>query len=266
MIVSVPFSAAAAPPEIPASRYPTPRSASRSCSRRVEDGADVDRSMSTWPGRANASSPSEDGRVAEHHRLHGPAVRQRKQHGRRPVAYVAERRGGRRAHRLRLPGTQVIPGDAAPRRRRGAGSSGRPCCRARQTPRSARRCSRSPLLLSPQVGPLVERTEVPRARAARVPHRGHDGRPAVHRHHSRRSCRTASSDSRNATTDAISSGVPARRSGAVAARRTMSARPAGVNSAVGTMPGATALTLMPSGPPYIAAPCSSPSTACLDVW
>ena len=75
-----------------------------------------------------------------------------------------------------------------------------------------------------------------------------------------------SSLSRNATTDAISSVVPARRSGAVAARRTMSSRPAGVNSAVGTIPGATALTLIASGPPYMAAPCNSPSTACLDVW
>ena len=75
-----------------------------------------------------------------------------------------------------------------------------------------------------------------------------------------------SSLSRNATTDAISSVVPARRSGDVAARRTMSARPAAENRSVGTIPGATAFTRIPSGPPYIAAPRSSPSTACLDVW
>ena len=47
MIVSVPFSAAAAPPEIPASRYSTPRSASAAWIRCVEDGAEVDRSMIT---------------------------------------------------------------------------------------------------------------------------------------------------------------------------------------------------------------------------
>ena len=75
-----------------------------------------------------------------------------------------------------------------------------------------------------------------------------------------------SSLSRNATTDAISSVVPARRSGAVAARRTMSARPAAENRSVGTIPGATAFTRIPSGPPYMAAPRSSPSTACLEVW
>jgi hypothetical protein len=75
-----------------------------------------------------------------------------------------------------------------------------------------------------------------------------------------------SSLSRNATTDAISSVVPALRSGAVSARRAMSARPLGENRSVGTIPGATAFTRMPSGPPYIAAPRSSPRTACLDVW
>jgi hypothetical protein len=75
-----------------------------------------------------------------------------------------------------------------------------------------------------------------------------------------------SSLSRNATTEAISSPVPARRNGADAARRTMSAWPAGENRFVGTIPGATAFTRMPSGPPYIAAPRSSPSTACLEVW
>src|SRR5207244_935292 len=64
----------------------------------------------------------------------------------------------------------------------------------------------------------------------------------------------ASSLRRNATNAATSSGVPARRSGVVRARATMSlpppaAAPAPAKSAVGTMPGATALTRTPSGPP-----------------
>jgi hypothetical protein len=63
-----------------------------------------------------------------------------------------------------------------------------------------------------------------------------------------------SSDRRKATTPAISSADPARRSGVVDARCTMSLPPPAVLAAsakswVGTMPGATALTRMPSGPP-----------------
>ncbi len=57
MIVSVPASAAAAPPEIPASTNATSRSASAAWIRTVEAGAAVLRSTITWPGRALASSP-----------------------------------------------------------------------------------------------------------------------------------------------------------------------------------------------------------------
>ena len=81
----------------------------------------------------------------------------------------------------------------------------------------------------------------------------------------------ASSESRNATTAPISSGLPARRSGVVVARCAISlpppvAPPAPANSSVGTIPGATTLTRTPSGPPYTAADRARPSTACLEVW
>src|SRR5579884_702704 len=56
--VRVPFSAAAAPPEIPASRNSTPRPANSSCRARVEAGWAVLRSTTTCPGRTWASRPS----------------------------------------------------------------------------------------------------------------------------------------------------------------------------------------------------------------
>ena len=49
MTVSVPASAALAPPEMPASRYSTPRSASRSWIASSRSGEDVLRSTTTWP-------------------------------------------------------------------------------------------------------------------------------------------------------------------------------------------------------------------------
>src|SRR6266702_6206105 len=57
MMVSVPFSAAAAPPEMPASRYSIPRPASSPCSLMVELGVAVLRSTTTWAARPAASRP-----------------------------------------------------------------------------------------------------------------------------------------------------------------------------------------------------------------
>ena len=57
MIESVPFSAAAAPPEIPASTKSTDFSASAAWILVVEDGADVLRSTTIWPGRVASRSP-----------------------------------------------------------------------------------------------------------------------------------------------------------------------------------------------------------------
>ena len=58
MMVRVPFSAAAVPPEMPASRYCAPRSAKAACSLIVELGAAVLRSTMTWPGRQLSSTPA----------------------------------------------------------------------------------------------------------------------------------------------------------------------------------------------------------------
>ena len=58
MMVKVPVSAAAAPPEMPASRYSAPRSARAACNLMVEPGAAVLRSTMTWPGRQLASTPA----------------------------------------------------------------------------------------------------------------------------------------------------------------------------------------------------------------
>jgi len=57
MIVSVPFSAAAAPPEMPASSIATPRAASSAASSRVEPGLEVPRSTRIWPSRQAERTP-----------------------------------------------------------------------------------------------------------------------------------------------------------------------------------------------------------------
>ncbi len=57
MMVSVPFSAALAPPEMPASTYSAPRSARAAWIRTVEAGDAVVRSTTTCEGRQCASTP-----------------------------------------------------------------------------------------------------------------------------------------------------------------------------------------------------------------
>ena len=197
--------------------------------------------MSTWPGRAKSSSPSEDGRSPSTTASHCSAVRQRER--RRPVAHLAGARTPRPPRpRLRLPGTQVVPGDAHPggdeapghgRRRRATSPTLRPAMfpltPAPPAARSARQAHRSPT--RPHRPSTVDTTDDPPASTDTVPRRHVGG--LVGQQETR-------------LTHLVRRPGPGARARS-AARRTMSARPAGVNSAVGTRhPRATALTRMPA--------------------
>ena len=92
MMVRVPFSAAAAPPEMPASRNAAPRSARAACSLMLELGAAVLRSTMTCPAAAIPHASR-----AEHDRLDDRAVGQRHEH-----AVAAGDRFGHRSRRGRV--------------------------------------------------------------------------------------------------------------------------------------------------------------------
>ena len=130
MIVSVPFSAAAAPPEMPASRNSTPAV----CRRRVERDGRGRRGRAQVDDDLAGAAVREQAAVAEHDRLDDAAVGQREQHD-----VDARARAPRRGSPAAMP--------ASPSRRRVGVEADDRLARAS----SRRRAIRPPMLPAPMI-------------------------------------------------------------------------------------------------------------------